>query len=146
MTATVSPPSSLRRSPRPVVAVRPRSRPRRDPADRGRAKPHRLSSEAAFARLCGAVPLPASSGKDHRHRLNSGGTRGANNALWTIAMVRLRYDERTRAYRDRRTTGGETPREIIRWLKRYIARQVYRVILADLAPDRPLLQLVPRAT
>ena len=107
--------------------------------------PDRLSSEAAFAHLCGVAPIPASSGKTTRHRLNRGGNRQANHALWTIAMVRLRYDERTRVYRDRRTTEGKTPKEIIRCLKRYIAREVYRAILTDLAPDRAPSQPVRAA-
>ena len=93
----------------------------------------RLHSEAAFAHLCGVDPIPASSGKTTRHRLNPGGDRQANSALHRIAIVRLRYCERTRAYAARRTTEGRSKREIIRCLKRYIAREVYRTLCADLA-------------
>jgi len=94
----------------------------------------RLHSEAAFAHLCGVDPIPASSGKTIRHRLNPGGDRQANSALHRIAIVRLRYCERTRVYAARRTTEGRSKREIIRCLKRYIAREVYRTLCADLAP------------
>lgn len=95
--------------------------------------PERLRSEAALAALCGASPLQASSGKSVRHRLNRGGNRAANNALWTIAMVRMRGDPRTRAYVARRTAEGMSPKEIQRCLKRYIARELYPLILADLS-------------
>jgi transposase len=95
--------------------------------------PERLRSEAALAALCGASPLQASSGKTTRHRLNRGGDRSANNALWTIAMVRMRSDPRTRAYVERRTGEGLSGKEIHRCLKRYIARELYPLILADLA-------------
>ena len=78
--------------------------------------------EASFAALCGASPVDASSGKQIRHRLNRGGDRQANSALWTIAMTRLAHDPRTRAYLARRTAQGKTKKEIIRCLKRYIAR------------------------
>jgi len=94
--------------------------------------PDRLASPAAFAHLCGAAPIPASSGKTQRHRLNRGGNRQANHALWVIAMVRLRHDQRTRDYRDRRTTEGKSPREIVRCLKTYISREAHRAILTDL--------------
>ena len=90
--------------------------------------PHRLTSEASFAALCGTSPVEASSGKITRHRLNSGGNRQANHALWRIAMVRLATDADTRAYAARRQTEGKTRREIIRCLKRYIAREVYRLL------------------
>jgi transposase len=99
--------------------------------------PQRLGSEAAFAHLCGVAPIPASSGRTSRHRLNRGGDRAANHALWRIAMTRLRYDPRTRAYRDRRATQQLSNKEILRCLKRYIAREVYRAILADAAPSLP---------
>src|SRR5215218_5008138 len=92
--------------------------------------PGRLHSEAAFSMLCGSSPLEASSGKTVRHRLNRGGDRDANNALWTIAMTRLSCDERTQRYLARRTAEGKSKREIIRCLKRYIAREVYRDIKA----------------
>ena len=95
--------------------------------------PERLRNEASFAALCGASPLPASSGKTVRHRLNRGGSRAANNALWTIAMVRMRSEPRTRAYTRRRTEEGLTTKEIQRCLKRYIARELYPIILEDLA-------------
>ncbi len=90
--------------------------------------PQRLRSEAAFAMLCGAAPIPASSGRTTRHRLNRGGDRQANCALWRIALVRLRHDPRTRAYAARRTTEGLSKKEILRCLKRAIAREVYYVI------------------
>lgn len=98
--------------------------------------PERLKSEAALAALCGTSPLQASSGKTIRHRLNRGGDRAANNALWTIAMVRMRSDPRTRAYVDRRTKEGMSNKEIHRCLKRYIVRELYPLILADLADSR----------
>jgi transposase len=91
--------------------------------------PERLGSEAAFAALCGVSPLDASSGLQRRHRLNRGGDRQANQALWRITLVRMRHDARTRAYVARRTEEGRTPREIMRCLKRYIAREVYRELV-----------------
>lgn len=94
--------------------------------------PERLRSEAALASLCGVNPLEASSGKTVRHRLNRGGNRAANNALWTIAMVRMRSDPRTQVYVARRTAEGKSVKEIHRCLKRYIARELYPIILADL--------------
>ncbi|MEJ1383029.1 MAG: transposase, partial [Candidatus Sedimenticola sp. (ex Thyasira tokunagai)] len=94
--------------------------------------PERLHSEAALAALCGVNPLQASSGKTVRHRLNRGGSRSANNALWTIAMVRMRSDPRTRTYVARRTAEGKSTKEISRCLKRYIVRELYPLILADL--------------
>jgi len=98
--------------------------------------PARLTSEASFANLCGAAPLPASSGKTNRHRLNRGGDRLANNALWHIVITRLRWHQPTRSYMARRTTEGLSKREIIRCLKRYVAREVYRCLLTTgaLAP------------
>ncbi|WP_420621726.1 transposase [Candidatus Poriferisodalis sp.] len=92
--------------------------------------PARLTTEASFAALCGASPVEASSGKTIRHRLNPGGNRQANHALWRIAMVRLATCPRTRAYAQRRQTEGKSRREIIRCLKRYIAREVF-ALLAD---------------
>lgn len=88
----------------------------------------RLHSEAAFAHLCGVAPIPASSGRTTRHRLNRGGDRQANNALWRIALVRMSVDLDTRAYVERRTKEGLTKREIIRCLKRYIAREVFNAL------------------
>jgi transposase len=90
--------------------------------------PHRLRTEAAFAMLCGVAPLPASSGKTHRHRLNRGGDRQANCALYRIALTRLARDPRTRIYRDRRIQQGLSTTEAIRWLKRSIAREIYAVL------------------
>jgi transposase len=87
--------------------------------------PGRLRSEAAWAHLCGAAPIPASSGKVTRHRLNPGGDRQANHALWRIVFTRLGSDPATRAYAERRTAEGKSKAEIIRCLKRYVAREVY---------------------
>jgi transposase len=87
--------------------------------------PQRLRSEAAWAHLCAAAPIPASSGKTVRHRLNPGGDRQANHALWRIAFTRMGSDPATRAYVERRTAEGKSKAEIIRCLKRYIAREVY---------------------
>ena len=95
--------------------------------------PSRLRNEAALAALCGVSPLEASSGKTSRHRLNRGGQRQANNALWTIAMVRMRSDARTLKYVARRTAEGLSKKEIHRCLKRYIVRELYPLILADLS-------------
>jgi transposase len=95
---------------------------------------HRLTSEAAFAMLCGAAPLPASSGKTTRHRLNRGGDRQANAALYRVVLSRLRWDPNTRAYAERRTKDGLSKKEIIRCLKRYVARELYQIITTkDLA-------------
>jgi transposase len=88
--------------------------------------PERLRSEAAWAHLCAAAPIPASSGKVTRHRLNPGGDRQANHALWRIVFTRLGSDPATRAYAERRTAEGKSKAEIIRCLKRYVAREVYR--------------------
>ena len=88
--------------------------------------PERLRSEAAWAHLCGVSPLQASSGKVTRHRLNRGGDRQANCALWHIVMVRLSFDPKTKAYLERRVKDGRSKREVIRILKRYVAREVYR--------------------
>jgi transposase len=93
--------------------------------------PERLKSEASFAHLCGAAPVPASSGKVVRHRLNSGGNRDANRALHVVALNRLRRDDRTQAYVARRTAEGKSKKEAMRCLKRYIARETYRAILLD---------------
>lgn len=94
--------------------------------------PHRLETEAAFAALCGVNPLPASSGRTQQHRLNRGGNRDANNALWRIVMSRMSHDQRTRNYVARRTTEGLSKREIIRCLKRYVARELHPILTADL--------------
>ena len=90
--------------------------------------PERLRSEAAFAHLCGVAPIDASSGLTSRKRLNRGGDRSANHALWRIVMVRMVFDARTRAYVARRTAEGRSKREIIRSLKRYVARELYRCL------------------
>lgn len=90
--------------------------------------PHRLTSEASFAALCGVSPMEMSSGKTQRRRLNRGGDRQANSALYTIVIARLRWDPRTRAYIDRRVREGKTRREAIRCLKRYVAREIYNLI------------------
>ena len=98
--------------------------------------PERIRTEAAFAHLCGVAPIRASSGKTNRHRLNRGGDRSANHALWRIVMVRRLYDERTRAYVARRTAEGLSDREITRCLNRYVAREVHRALTrpCELAP------------
>lgn len=91
--------------------------------------PHRLLAERSFAALCGTSPLPTSSGKKQdRHRLNRGGDRQANAALWRIALVRLSHDQRTRDYMARRISEGKTKREALRCLKRYIAREVFNAL------------------
>lgn len=93
--------------------------------------PERLRSEAAFAHLCGAAPVQASSGKVVRHRLNPGGNRDANRALHVVTLNRMRHDPRTQRYVARRTAEGKSKREAMRCLKRYIAREAYRAILLD---------------
>ena len=90
--------------------------------------PNRLKSEAAFAMLCGVAPLPASSGQTNRYRLNRSGDRQANAALHRIALVRMRWHEPTQHYVDRRLAEGKTKREIIRCLKRYIAREIHKTL------------------
>jgi transposase len=87
--------------------------------------PQRLRNEAAFAHLCGVAPIPASSGKTARHRLNRGGNRHANHALWRIVFTRMSNDDRTRDYVVRRRAEGKTNAEIMRALKRYVAREIY---------------------
>lgn len=106
--------------------------------------PERLRNEASFAALCGAAPVPASSGKTHRHRLSRGGDRAANRALHTIALVRMSHDPRTKTYARTQRERGRNPREILRQLKRAIAREVFKALtrthdiphLADLRPAR----------
>lgn len=90
--------------------------------------PERMRSQASFAALCGASPVEASSGRTVRHRLNRGGNREANHALWRIVMVRLSHDKTTQAYAERRRAEGRSDREIIRCLKRYVAREIYRLL------------------
>lgn len=91
--------------------------------------PERLKSEASFAALCGVNPVPASSGKTVRHRLNRGGDRAANSAIHIIAIGRLRLDPRTQAYVEKRIAAGNSKLEAIRSLKRYIAREVFGIIM-----------------
>ncbi|MPY36935.1 IS110 family transposase [Streptomyces adustus] len=90
--------------------------------------PERLADEASFAALCGASPVERSSGKQQRRRLNRGGDRQANAALYRIVQSRLRWDPRTQAYLKRRTSEGKTRREVIRCLKRYVAREIFSLL------------------
>jgi transposase len=99
--------------------------------------PGRISSEAAFAMLAGVAPIPASSGQTVRYRLNRYGDRQLNRALHTVALARLRYDQATSTYASRRRAEGKTDPEIRRCLKRYIARQLYRLLEAQPALDAP---------
>jgi transposase len=87
--------------------------------------PERLRSEAAWAHMCAVAPIPASSGKTRRHRLNRGGNREANHALWRIVITRMSAHPETRAYVTRRTAEGLSKKDVIRCLKRYVAREVY---------------------
>jgi transposase len=90
--------------------------------------PHRLRNEASFAALCGAAPVPASSGKITRHRLSRGGDRAANNALYRIALVRMSAHPQTRDYVQRQVANGRSKKEILRLLKRAIAREMFRLL------------------
>ncbi|MDP9485627.1 MAG: IS110 family transposase [Actinomycetota bacterium] len=101
--------------------------------------PRRLKSEAAFAHLCGVAPIPASSGKVIRYRLNRRGNRDANRALHVVAAERMSRDERTRSYVARRTCEGKSKREIMRCLKRYIARELYGILVSKVVPPTSLL-------
>jgi transposase len=103
--------------------------------------PGRVGSEAAFGKLCGASPIPASSGKTTRHRLNRGGHRHANSALYVGVIVRLQHHEPTKAYLERRTAESKTWAEIIRCLRRYLAREVW----ALMRPLRERRQALPGA-
>lgn len=103
----------------------------------GGDNPERLHSEASFAALCGASPLDASSGRQQRHRLNRGGDRQANCALFRIVLCRLAWDVETRAYMARRVAEGKAKREVIRCLKRYVAREVYAALLSDFRVQLP---------
>ena len=94
--------------------------------------PDRIHSDAALAALCGASPVPASSGRITRHRLNRGGDRHANNALWRIAMTRIAHDQTTRDYIDKRTRAGDTKPEAIRSLKRHLCREIFRELRLDM--------------
>ncbi|QBI20535.1 IS110 family transposase [Egibacter rhizosphaerae] len=98
----------------------------------------RIRSEAAFAKLCGVCPIPASSGKTTRHRLNRGGNRQANSALFRAVVVRMRWHEPTRTYVARRTAEGKSKREIIRCLKRYLARELYHLLPPTQTTDERL--------
>jgi transposase len=86
--------------------------------------PEHLHSEAAGAHLCGVAPIPASSGKSNRHRLDRGGDRQANSALWRIVMVRIAHDPETTAYFEHKVKEGRSKRDVIRLLKRYVAREL----------------------
>ncbi|GAA4390630.1 transposase [Tsukamurella soli] len=100
--------------------------------------PGRIRSEAAFARLAGVAPIPANSGQvTTRYRLDRHGDRQLNRALHTVCLSRQRYDDATKAYTARRTAQGKTPREIKRCLKRYIARDLYRLLEHPEGIDRP---------
>lgn len=98
--------------------------------------PERVHSEAALAMLCGAAPIPASSGRTHRHRLNRGGDRQANAALYRVVIVRMRYHQLTRDYVERRTAEGLSKTEIIRCLKRYLVREIYAALVSDAAAKK----------
>jgi transposase len=100
--------------------------------------PERMRNEASFAHLCGTSPIDASSGKNQRHRLNRSGDRQANSALWHVVITRMVSDPRTRHYIERRMKEGQTKKEAIRCLKRYIAREVYNNLpMEHLALDSP---------
>jgi transposase len=100
--------------------------------------PGRIRNEAAFARLCGVAPQPASSGRTTgRHRLSRSGDRAANSALYIVTIVRMRHHAPTRADLERRTAEGRTKREIIRCLKRYIAREIYAALPRPATPATP---------
>lgn len=106
--------------------------------------PHRITSKAAFAAITGVSPIPASSGKTNRHRLNRGGDRRANNAIHTIALVRMSMDPRTKAYIAKKQAEGKTKLEAIRCLKRHLANELFTLITnpptvpdnSDLRPTR----------
>jgi transposase len=98
------------------------------------SNPGRLRNEASYAALCGASPVDASSGRQQRHRLNRGGDRQANAALYRAVIVRLRYHQPTRDYMARRLPEGKTKQEVIRCLKRHLARTVYRHLTTPTAP------------
>jgi transposase len=93
--------------------------------------PERIRSEAAFAKLCGVAPIPASSGKTNRHRLSRGGHRQANSALYRTVIVRMRFHQPTIDYVARRSSEGRTKRDIIRCLKRFLAREIYHHVMND---------------
>lgn len=107
--------------------------------------PDRLRSEPSFASLCGASPLDASSGRQQRHRLNRGGDRQANCALFRIVLCRLAWDEQTKKYMARRLAEGKTKKEVIRCLKRYVSREVYAALQLDFRSQLPGLETASRA-
>lgn len=106
--------------------------------------PERITTEAEFAALVGVAPIPASSGKTTRHRLSRGGDRAANSAIHHVVITRMAIDQRTRNYVERRTAEGKSKKEIMRCLKRYVAREIYHQIvnpipaptISDLRPQR----------
>jgi transposase len=102
----------------------------------------RLGSEGAFAKVCGVAPVDASSGRQQRHRLNRGGNRQANRALHTLCVVRLRSHTPSRAYMARRLAEGKTKKEVMRCLKRYVAREIYNTITSG-EPDPQKIGLAP---
>ena len=103
--------------------------------------PDRIRSDAAFAKLCGACPIPASSGRTTgRHRLNRGGHRHANAALYRAVIVRMRYHPPTVDDVARRTADGRTTREIIRCLKRVLAREIYQRVMTDFRARQKIIQ------
>ncbi len=105
----------------------------------------RIRSESAFAKLCGVSPIPASSGKTNRHRLNRGGNRQANAALYRAIIVRMRWHQPTIDYATRRTAEGLSKREIIRCLKRYLAREVYRLLPPPSSPSGVVVKPAERS-
>ena len=114
-----------------------RLRNRRRAAVRGGRQSRTTQTEASFAALCGTSPVRVSSGKTNRHRLNRAGDRHANSALWTVVMVRIRSNHApTIAYIERRTTDGLSKREVMRCLKRYVAREIYNDIAPTVTPQR----------
>jgi transposase len=99
--------------------------------------PERIRSESAFAKLCGVAPIPASSGMTNRHRPSRGGHRQANSALYRVIIVRMRFHQPTIDYVARRTSEGRSKRDIIRCLKRFLAREIYRRVMTDQAAQQP---------
>ena len=103
--------------------------------------PDRIRSEAAFAKLCGVCPIPASSGMTTgRHRLNRGGHRHANAALYRAVIVRMRFHQPTRDSVARRIAAGRTKRDIIRCLKRFLAREIYQRVMTDFRARQEIIQ------
>jgi hypothetical protein len=105
----------------------------------GRGQPREVKERSVLRQpLCGVSPVEASSGKVVRHRRNRGGNRDANRALHSICVVRMGRDRRTQAYVARRTAEGKSKREVMRCLKRYVAREVYRVLVSSAASPSPI--------